>query len=246
MKEKRYEKILEMLSDGSYVSVETLSRELYVSMPTIRRDLTAMQEMGLVARSHGGVIRLAGLDSPPITFRIGVNSGEKMRLAHAASKLLFDDSMIFLDESTTTLHIIDQLHKYKNIKVVTNSMSVLQNLYKYKIQAYCLGGEFSRDTMSFYGSEAESMVRRFGIDIMFFSSSALTRRGWIVDYSQGANSLRRCVLEQADKKVFLCDKSKYGKHGAFTLTEVKDVDHLFLNAPLPEGIDAGNAEIHIV
>ena len=42
MKEKRYEKILEMLSDGSYVSVETLSRELYVSMPTIRRDLTAM------------------------------------------------------------------------------------------------------------------------------------------------------------------------------------------------------------
>ena len=63
---------------------------------------------------------------------------------------------------------------------------------------------------------------------------------------QGANSLRRCVLEQADKKVFLCDKSKFGKHGAFTLTEVKDVDHLFLNAPLPEGIETGKAEIHIV
>lgn len=246
MKEERYQKILDILSEGKYVSVETLSRELYVSMPTIRRDLTAMQEMGLVARSHGGVIRITGLDAPPITFRIGVNSGEKMRLAEAAAKLLKDDCVIFLDESTTTLHIIDYLPRYKNIKVVTNSMSVLQNLYRHKVQAFCLGGELSRDTLSFYGSEAERTVERFGIDFMFFSSSAVNRRGWIVDYSEGANSLRRRVLEQADTKIFLCDKSKYGKHGAFTLASVRDVDHLILNAPLPDDIDTGRAIITIV
>lgn len=246
MKEQRYQKILEILSSGEYVSVETLSRELYVSMPTIRRDLTAMQEMGLVARSHGGVIRVAGLDSPPITFRIGVNSGEKLRLAEEASKLLHDDSVIFLDESTTTLHIIDYLPRYKNIRVVTNSMSVLQNLYRHKVQAYCLGGEFSRDTLSFYGRDAEKAVERFGIDFMFFSSSAVNRKGWIVDYSEGANSLRRCVFEQADTKVFLCDKSKYGKHGAFTLAAVDEVDYLILNAPLPDDISTGNAVITIV
>lgn len=246
MKEERFEKILELLSDGNFVSVESLSRQLYVSMPTIRRDLTAMQKMGLVARSHGGVIRVTGLDAPPISFRLGVNSGEKLRLADEAAKFLQDDSVIFLDESTTTLHIIDHLQKYKNIRVITNSMSVLQNLYRYSIQAYCLGGELSRDTLSFYGRDAENMVRRFGIDIMFFSSSAVNRKGWIVDYSEGANSLRRCVLEQAEKKVFLCDKSKFGKHGAYTLAAVSEVDHLILNAPLPEDIDSGNAEIIIV
>jgi len=163
--EQRLAYITQAVRQHKYCSIQDLASKTGVSHATIRRDLTAMQEMGLVARSHGGVIRIAGLDSPPITFRIGVNSGEKMRLAHAASKLLFDDSVVFLDESTTTLHIIDQLPKYKNIKVVTNSMSVLQNLYKYKIQAYCLGGEFSRDTMSFYGREAENMVKRFGIDL---------------------------------------------------------------------------------
>ena len=63
MKEERHQKILDRLSDGEYVSVETLSRELFVSMPTIRRDLTAMQQMGLVMRTHGGVIRTAGIDA---------------------------------------------------------------------------------------------------------------------------------------------------------------------------------------
>jgi len=246
MREERFQKILDILSTGKYVSVESLSKQLYVSMPTVRRDLTAMQEMGLVARSHGGAIRITDLDAPPITFRVGVNSGEKMRLAAEAATLIEDDSVIFMDESTTTLHLINHLPRFKNIKVITNSMSVLQNLYRYKIQAYCLGGEFSRDTLSFYGREAESMVKRFGIDFMFFSSSAVNRKGFIADYSEPSNSLRRCVLEQADKKVFLCDKSKFGKHGAYTLTALSEMDYLILNSPLPENIDPGAAEIRIV
>ncbi|MBQ3211737.1 MAG: DeoR/GlpR transcriptional regulator [Oscillospiraceae bacterium] len=246
MREERFKKILEILSDGKYVSVESLSKQLYVSMPTIRRDLTAMQEIGLVARSHGGAIRITELDSPPITFRIGVNSGEKIRLAAEAAKLIEDDAVIFMDESTTTLHLISHLPRFKNLKVVTNSMSVLQNLYRYKIQAYCLGGEFSRDSLSFFGREAESMVKRFGIDFMFFSSSAVNRKGWIADYSEPSNSLRRCVLEQADKKVFLCDKSKFGKHGAYTLAALSDMDYVILNSPLPESIDPGKAVIRVV
>ena len=246
MREERFEKILEILSTGKYVSVESLSKQLYVSMPTIRRDLTAMQEMGLVARSHGGAIRITDLDAPPITFRIGVNSSEKMRLAAEAAKLLDDDAVIFMDESTTTLHLINHLPRFKNLKVVTNSMSVLQNLYRYKIQAYCLGGEFSRDTLSFYGRETENMVKRFGIDFMFFSSSAVNRKGFIADYSEESNSLRLCVLEQTDKKVFLCDKSKFGKHGAYTLAPLSEMDYLILNAPLPEYIDPGTAKISIV
>ena len=90
------------------------------------------------------------------------------------------------------------------------------------------------------------MVKRFGIDFMFFSSSAVNRKGWIADYSEPSNSLRRCVLEQADKKVFLCDKSKFGKHGAYTLAALSDMDYVILNSPLPESIDPGKAVIRVV
>ena len=118
----------------------------------------------------------------PAYFRMGVNSEVKLRIAREAAKLLRDDCMVFMDESTTTLHIIDHMPQYKNITVITSSMSVLQLTQKYRIRSICLGGEISYDTMSFYGREAEDMIAHYGIDIMFFSSSAVNGRGWISDY----------------------------------------------------------------
>lgn len=247
MKQERFQKILDILTKNDYASVESLSRELFVSMPTIRRDLNTMQDMGLVVRSHGGVIRRRSeTEGGPAFFRMGINPGEKLRLDKAAAAFLHDGCMVFLDESTTTLHLIDQMARFKNITVVTNSLSVLQLAAKYRIPSICLGGDTSYETMSFYGSDAEEMVKRFGIDVMFFSSSALTAGGWIADYSARSTSLRRHVLTQADKKVFLCDKSKFLRPGAYMLMPLSEADHIIVNAPLPQGIDTGNAEITVI
>lgn len=247
MKEERFRKILDILAEKEYVSVETLSKTLYVSMPTVRRDLNAMQDMGLVSRSHGGVtMRRGETYGGPAVYRMGVNSGEKLKLDRAAALLARDNSMIFMDESTTTLHIIDYLTSYKNITIVTNSISVLQLVSKYGMESICLGGSMSYDTMSAYGSETERMVQNYGIDIMFFSSSALTPRGCIADYCAPANSLRREVLRIADKKVFLCDESKFMKSAAYILAPLKDIDNIIVNAPLPPDMETGNADVTVV
>ena len=235
MKEDRYQQILKILSDGRYTSVEQLSEELFVSLPTIRRDLTAMQDMGLVVRSHGGVVkRSTDNDGAPQPFRAGVNTGAKLKIAKAAAGLLRDNSVIFLDESTTAMHLIDHLSGFSNITVITNNMSVLQRLYKYRIAAYCLGGGLDYNTMSFYGAEAMELVERFGIDTVFFSSSALTPSGMIADYCEDANEMRRKVLQIAETSVFLCDKSKIGKHGLHILAPLKDIDYLITDGQLPD------------
>lgn len=100
--------------------------------------------------------------------------------------------------------------------------------------------------MSFYGRDAEDMITRYGIDIMFFSSSAITPRSWIADYSPQANSLRRQVIQLADRKVFLCDKSKFLKPGAYMLMPLNEADHIITNSPLPPELDPGQATITIV
>ena len=246
IKEDRYQKILDILDRDKCVHVEALSQQLFVSMPTIRRDLNEMQHRGLVVRSHGGAMRVQDIPEPPLFFRTGTNPGEKLKLSKAASSLLRDDCTVFMDESTTTLHIIDQIPEYRNIRVVTNSMSVIMLLDKYKIPAYCLGGALNSSTMSFVGNIAEEDVRRFGIDIMFFSSSGINRHGWVVDYCEEANSLRRRVFELADTKVFLCDKSKYGKNDAHALTPISQLDYMVLNSPLPDYLDPGQAKLMIV
>ena len=71
MKNERYEKIMNILAERGYASVDRLSKELFVSMPTVRRDLNTMQDIGLVVRSHGGVMpRLSDMDGGPAVFRM--------------------------------------------------------------------------------------------------------------------------------------------------------------------------------
>ena len=135
---------------------------------------------------------------------------------------------------------------YKNITVVTNNISVLQLAAKYRVPTICLGGETCYDTMSFYGYEAEELITHFGIDIMFYSSSAITPGSWIADYSARANALRRRALQQADMKVFLCDKSKFLKSGAYMLMPLCEADHIITNAQLPDELNTGAARVTVV
>lgn len=247
MKEERYEKIMDILEHSSFVTVEELSQKLYVSMPTVRRDLNELQKMGLVIRSHGGAMRRTSMNvGQPVMIRNSVKAAEKLRLAQAASKLLYDDCVVFLDESSTTLHIIDSIPNYKNITVVTNSLSVLVQLNKYEIPAYCVGGKLDTDNQSFVGSMAEEMVKRFGIDIMFFSTSGINEKSMIVDYCEGANDLRRHALPYAHKKVFLCDSSKFGKRATYSLCLLSEVDTILVDAPLPDYMNTGSAEVIVI
>lgn len=247
LKEERYEKIMNILEQNSFATVEELSRKLYVSMPTVRRDLNDLQKMGLVIRSHGGAMRRTGMnEGQPVMIRSSVNAAEKMRLSQAASKLLYDDCVIFLDESSTTQHIIEYIPDYKNITVITNSLTLLVQLNKHNIPAYCIGGKLDTDNQSFIGSMAEDMVTRFNIDIMFFSTSGINEKSMIVDYCEGANDLRRRALPYAHKKVYLCDSSKFGKRAAYSLCPLWSVDTILVNAPLPDYMNTGNAEVIVI
>jgi DeoR family fructose operon transcriptional repressor len=51
---QRQEKIMALLAERSYLSVDALSRACGVSVVTIRRDLAALAEQGRATRTHGG------------------------------------------------------------------------------------------------------------------------------------------------------------------------------------------------
>ena len=247
MKEERFQAILDIIEKKEFVSVNALSEMLYVSLPTVRRDLAKMQEMGLIRRGHGGAIsNNANRVGAPSIFRASVKTDEKRRMCEAAAKLLHDNCVIFLDESTTTVSITDFLSDYKNITIITNSMEVLNRAYDKKIEACCLGGRMSFETKSFLGSSTEEMASRFGIDYMFFSSSGINRNGWIVDYYQAANSLRRSVAQLAECKVFLCDSTKFLKNEVYTLMPLSSADYIITDEALPAGLDSGSAKRIVV
>ena len=54
---ERERAILDFLQREGEGTVEALCRHLFVSEPTVRRDLAALNEKGLLIRTHGGARR---------------------------------------------------------------------------------------------------------------------------------------------------------------------------------------------
>ena len=99
---KRQSDILKIIDDNVYVSVNELAALTYTSPSSIRRDLSALQNLGLVKRSHGGaglsktVDKVAGFYS-----RVSQNIKEKRAIAKKAASLLRDGQSILIDSSST-------------------------------------------------------------------------------------------------------------------------------------------------
>lgn len=227
MKSERQENILEILKEKRFATVEFLAKNLYSSAPTIRRDLNELEEKGFVKRSHGGAMITDTENSPiPIDFRNRKNIYEKIGMCKKAAELLKENTVIFIDGSTTTLHLADCIPADKNITVVTNSLLVCARLCEKGIVTHCTGGILVPTSKAFVGQRAESVIRDFCFDICFFSAAALSDRGKITDYSDMETSLRKVMLENSKTKVFMCDSSKFSKTSSFNVTDLNNVDYV--------------------
>lgn len=229
-KEERYRKILSLLEENPYLTVQKLSNLLYVSLPTVRRDLTYLEQGGLVVRSHGGV-RRADAHTPdiPLEFRNSYKNREKRELCRVAARFVKPGQLLFIDASTTLLPLAEELACIPDVRVVTNS-AVAAILFTKRGIAVCgTGGEIQPQSFAFCGADAEEFVRHFRFDIMFFSTYGVTRTGEIVDTSLPENYLRRAVLARAKEKIYVSDGEKFGLDAPYTLCALSDADIVVTN-----------------
>lgn len=50
----REDKLLNIIKEKNFVTVNKLCNLLFISQATIRRDLTKLEQQGLIRRTHGG------------------------------------------------------------------------------------------------------------------------------------------------------------------------------------------------
>ena len=231
LKDERYEEILKILDEEKYISVSTLSKRLYVSLPTIRRDLTELQKRGMIIRSHGGAKKIqANSVVAPLNFRKTVNSNNKRKLCKNAVQIIKDNDIIFIDSSTTTLHMADFIDVKSNVTVITNGITLATILAKKGIKTFCTGGEIFENSLANHGSFAEDFIRRFNIDVTFFSCHGINEDGMLTDPSLPETQIRKTAINQSKTSVFLCDESKVSLSAPYNLTHIKNIDYVITNS----------------
>ncbi|MBE7050714.1 MAG: DeoR/GlpR transcriptional regulator [Ruminococcaceae bacterium] len=228
-KNEREREIITILKDkNGFITVQELCKKLFASESSIRRDLTALENRGVIKRTYGGAELITNF-SNVISFnkRFHHNVEAKKLIAKKASKLIKDGNIIFLDQSSTSFYLANEIIYRNTLTVITNNIEILCLLSNSSIKVVSSGGFLSSENRScLIGSDAHNIFENTYSDITFFSTKSLSDDGIISDCTREEVALRNTMLKNSAKKIFLCDSEKFGTRSAYKQCTLSDVDYL--------------------
>ena len=184
--EQRRQRVLELLTDSGYESVQALSKVLGVSEMTVRRDLDHLEAKGLIRRTHGGAVSEM-YSQIELDYRIRQkhNARAKRQIASAAVGMIQDGEVIYLDAGTTVLAMAPLLIGRKALTIVTPSIPLATELAEAPgIETILLGGQMRRDLRAVVGHIAEECLASFRLDKAFLGAAGIRARN-VSDGSTG-------------------------------------------------------------
>ena len=105
MKEEQIDRLLKIIEENGYATVKYIAKAVYASESTVRRQLAELEHMGLVVRSYGGAELKKDSINTPIEMRLQKNHRQKDAIAKKAAELIKENSTVFIDASSTSLHM---------------------------------------------------------------------------------------------------------------------------------------------
>ena len=227
--ENRKKDILDILYEKERVSVAELAGTLFVSEMTIRRDLKELEESGVLKRYRGGAVLTVMSRELPASKRFFLDEDEKKDLGKQASKFLADNLSVFIDSSSTCQYVIPYIKNFENITLITNSINALLAATKNDIKCILIGGEYYGKDECFVGTLTERFAEEFNVDVAFLSSLGISEDGVISDSDLEQTMVRKSIIKNSAKNVFLFEKNKLNQKFLYTLCKKGEADEVIIS-----------------
>lgn len=217
---ERQNEIMELLKNNKIIKITDIVKLFQVSHETVRRDLEALQEQNLVRRVYGGAILIedkADIIPSQIPLPVGAGYMERAAIGRKAAELIHEGETILLAFGSTILETAKNIKSMKHITVLTNSISVLNELLDSDVEVYILGGRVNVDEQTIGGQIACAALQNFFVDKAFISADGITLKGGISNYSNEESQLINAMIERANKTILVAHSSKFGVN-SFSVT----------------------------
>jgi Transcriptional regulators of sugar metabolism len=242
LKNERLDQINDLIRRNGSVEVAALCRLFGVSDMTIRRDLEMLEKNNLAVRSRGGAKALSDnvLSENAYEIRMTKNLREKEAIAELALTLINDGDKVFFDSSTTVFCLAKILRHQQNFLVVTDTLpTAIEANSRKSVKVICLGGEIKKNTNSCSSLFAEQMLETLNFTTVFMSAPIVSADGNISISSISELSIKKKVLDKAQKKVFLFDSSKLKTPDFISLCHISQFDVVITDSGIDKGfVDA--------
>jgi DeoR/GlpR family transcriptional regulator of sugar metabolism len=232
---ERRQEILDRVHHSGRVAVAELSDAFGVSEVTIRGDLQALADSNFLMRTHGGAIpHNAGLQVLTLAMRRQQQAPEKDRIGAEAAAMISDGDAVVLDSSSTALAIAFRLKQRRYLTVVTNSLSVAQELLDAPgVTVVLPGGTVRRDTASLVGADGLALLAQFNLQKGFFGAHGITFPEGLTDVSAEEADVKRPLVGMCRRVVAVVDATKWGRLGLASFASLKDVHTIITDSHAP-------------
>lgn len=237
LKEKRLQKIQNLLISNGSVETGHLSRTFNVTEMTIRRDLESLIKANpQIIRTHGGAMLTnpGGQVELPYEQRMAENGDLKDDIAHTALSFIKHRQVLFIDSGTTTLHLARSMSNEVSNTVITNGLNIAGELLTRDwINVILIGGDLRKNTHSTRGPLAEEQMRNFKVDVAFIGANAVGSNGDIYLANTSEIGFKKSILASAEKVYVLVDSGKFNKYNLISCANGRDVTGIITDSRLP-------------
>ncbi|MEV1021693.1 DeoR/GlpR family DNA-binding transcription regulator [Streptomyces sp. NPDC050264] len=233
--EERQREIVRTARRTGSVDVTELATELGVAKETVRRDLRALEDHGLVRRTHGGAypVESAGFETT-LAFRTTMHVPEKRRIATAAADLLGDAETVFVDEGFTPQLIAEALPRDRPLTVVTASLATAGALAEAdNTTVLLLGGRVRAGTLATVDHWTTKMLAGFVLDLAYIGANGISRDHGLTTPDPAVSEVKAQAIRAARRTVFAGVHTKFGAVSFCRFAPVGALETIVTGSQLP-------------
>ena len=223
--EERKQMILNLLQETEKVTVSYLSELFNVSGATIRSDLRDLETEKLLLRTHGGAMRISKSAFEIEPQKRGEFTQCKEAIAREAVKFIDDGDTIAVDTGSTCYTFAKQLGAKKDLRVVTNDLSIAALLYQFEdITVYFIGGVIRKHYNCTIGSFGSAPFQDLVVDKAIMGTNSFTLAKGATTPDVGQAEMKRLLVSISDKVFLLGSSDKIGRNSFVTFAESNQID----------------------
>ncbi len=231
LKADRMAAILEHIAHAGSVDVTRISADLSVSAATLRRDLKALQEQGLLVRTHGGAVASGVGFELPLRHRAARRQPQKRAIGRLAASLVPEGAVVGMTGGTTATEVARALKNDAGITVVTNALNIAADLVlRPSMRIVVIGGAARHASYELVGPAAESMIENYHLDVSFIGVDGLTVQEGCSTYDELEAHTDHAFIRRARRTVVIADSSKLGKRTFARICRTDEIGDLVTDA----------------
>ncbi|EPM7463739.1 DeoR/GlpR family DNA-binding transcription regulator [Enterococcus faecium] len=246
--ENRQQEIVNYLKNNQFARVTDLIELVNYSEVTIKRDLVCLEKSGLIRRVRGGAMLVDNrkIDVPYLMKITKLEETEKRKIADTASSLIRDDMVLFLDSSTTSLHLVRNLARFDGLQIITNGIVTAAMLSEYTTaKVSVLGGAIVPKRATINGSKAYNDALSYYADLAIMSCRGLDFSQGVTETHEGEAMVKKAFRKQSDRLAVLVTQQKIAHKFMHQAIAFHEIDYLVTSKELTKEQYAKVKEHHI-